>query len=281
MLRGLLAFLALGLALAGAARGEVPVPPLQSRVTDLTHTLSAEQRQALESRLAAFEMENGSQLAVLLVPTTQPETIEQYGIRVAEAWKLGRKGMDDGALLLVAKEDRALRIEVGYGLEGAIPDAVAKRIIEEIIVPRFREGDFAGGVNAGMNALMGLVKGEALPAPPSRDTRQTGVALLEDALPLALLFVFVVGGVLRALLGRLLGAGVASGLAFAVGWWVLGGFLVSAVLAAIVFFITLAGGNGGGRYWGGGGFSGGGFGGGGGFSGGGGGFGGGGASGRW
>lgn len=279
MLRGLLAFLALCLALAGPARGEVPVPPLSARVTDLTHTLSAEQRQALESRLAAFEAEKGSQLAVLLVPTTQPESIEQFSIRVAEAWKLGRKGVDDGVLLLVAKEDRALRIEVGYGLEGVIPDAVAKRVIEEIIVPRLRAGDFVGGVNAGAEALMNLVKGEALPAPVPQGARHPGVAFFEDVLPVSLVLVFVVGSVLRALLGRLLGAGVASALAFAVGWWVLGSLLVAAVIAAIVFFITLAGGAGGGMVRGGGG-GGGGFGGGG-FSGGGGGFGGGGASGRW
>lgn len=276
----LLSLLSLLLALlAWPALAQIPVPPLTGRVNDLTGTFSAEQRQALESRLAAFEAEKGSQLAVLLVPTTRPETIEQFGIRVAEAWKLGRRGVDDGVLLLVAKDDRALRIEVGYGLEGVIPDAVAKRVIEEIIVPRFRQGDLVGGVNAGAEALMGLIKGETLPAP--RVDKQPGVAFFDDVMPLALLFVFVVGSVLRRLLGRLPGAGVASGLAFAVGWWVLGSALVAIVIALLVFFLTLAGGGRGGIYRGGGGFGGSGFGGGGGFSGGGGGFGGGGASGHW
>src|SRR5574340_907947 len=128
------------------AVADVAVPPLKSRVTDLTGTLSANEAVQLEQKLAAFEEKKGSQIAVLIVPTTQPETIEQYAIRVAEAWKLGRKGVDDGVLLLIAKNDRTLRIEVGYGLEGVLPDAIAKRIIDELIVPAFRQGDFAAGL---------------------------------------------------------------------------------------------------------------------------------------
>lgn len=281
MLRGLLAFLALCLALAHQAWAQTAVPALTARVTDLSHVLSDTQRQALEQRLADFEAEKGSQLAVLLVPSTGPESIEQYGIRVAEAWKLGRKGVDDGVLLLVATQDRALRIEVGYGLEGAIPDAVGKRVIEEVILPHFRQGDLAAGVEAGVAALMGLIRGEALPAPQQRSTGQGQGIFLDEALPLALLFIFVVGSVLRSLLGRLPGAGVAAGLAFATAWWVLGSLLVALLLAVMVFLFTLMGHAGGGIYRGGGGFGGGGGRGGGGFSGGGGGFGGGGASGRW
>jgi uncharacterized protein len=267
--RWLLACLALSFGLAWA---QVAVPPLQSRVTDLTGTLNEATRAALENRLRELEQAKGSQFAVLLVPTTQPESVEQFGLRVAESWKLGRKGVDDGVLLLVAKDDRALRIEVGYGLEGAIPDAVAKRVIEEIIVPRFREGDFSGGVEAGARALARLIEGEALPP-----TRGAGAGVSgEDALSLAMMFIFVVGGILRAVFGALVGAAVAGGVAFLGAWWLLGSLGVGAVVGLLVFVLTLIGisniiGAGGGR---GGGRSGG-------FGGGGGGFGGGGASGRW
>ena len=132
----------LALLLSGTAHADVAVPPLTQRVTDLTATLNAQQIQTLESRLAAFEARKGAQLAVLIVPTTAPEAIEQFSIRVVEAWKLGRKKVDDGALLLIAKDDHKLRIEVGYGLEGALNDATANRIIDEIIVPRFKAGEF-------------------------------------------------------------------------------------------------------------------------------------------
>src|SRR3989338_8628462 len=145
----------LALLLCGAAQAEVAVPPLSTRVTDLTATLDAQQIQALEARLAAFEAKKGAQLAVLIIPTTQPETIEQFGMRAAEAWQLGRKGVDDGALLLVAKDDRALRIEVGYGLEGALNDATAKRIIAEIITPFFKRGEFYAGIESGTAADAG------------------------------------------------------------------------------------------------------------------------------
>jgi uncharacterized protein len=274
LLRGLLVLL---LWVAGIAWAEVAVPPLQARVIDLTNTLPGTTRQALEQKLAALESAKGSQIAVLIVPTTQPEAVEQYALRVAEAWKLGRKGIDDGALLLVAKDDHALRIEVGYGLEGVIPDAVAKRVIEEIIVPRFKAGDMAGGVDAGTGALIKLVEGEPLPPPPAK-AAHPGVHFFENILPVAMLFIFVVGGILRALFGRLAAASLAGGVAFFGGWLLLGSLAVAAVIAFIVFFITLAGGAGrGGFSGGGGGFGGGG----GGFSGGGGGFGGGGASGRW
>jgi uncharacterized protein len=153
------ALLALTLAPAGAG-ADVAIPPV-ARVTDLTATLTPAQQQALSGKLAGFEQSGGSQLAVLILPSTKPETIEQYGIRLAEAWKLGRKGADDGAILIVAKDDRRLRIEVGYGLEGVIPDAVARRIIDETITPKFKAGDFYGGIDAGLDRMMCAARGES------------------------------------------------------------------------------------------------------------------------
>lgn len=267
--------LALG-GLPAVSHAEVAVPPLAARVTDLTQTLSAPQQQALEQKLAAFEAQKGSQIAVLIVPTTAPEEIEQFSIRVAEAWKLGRKGIDDGVILLVAKEDRTLRIEVGYGLEGVIPDIAAKRIIEETITPRFRSGDFYGGIEQGVERLIGLIKGEPLP-PPKPGAPSAG-DFFESTFPIALFLIFVVGGVLRAIFGRLLGASIAAAVA-GIGAWMLIGSLISAlIVGALAFFFIVSGSSGIGY---GGGRGGGGLGGGGGFSGGGGGFGGGGASGRW
>lgn len=270
------AFGLLALLLSWLALAELSVPRLTARVTDLTATLTEAERQALEQRLAAFETEKGSQLAVLIVPSTRPETVEQYAIRVAEAWRLGRKGVDDGILLLVAKDDRVVRIEVGYGLEGVIPDAVAKRIIEEAIIPRFRTGDYSGGLSAGIEALIGRIAGEPLP-PPVSQSHGSG-SIPGQALPLAMMFVFVVGGLLRSLLGRLPGASLAAAVAFLGAWWLLGSFIAALIIAFIAFVLTLIGVSAGGGYRGGRGGSGWG---GGGFSGGGGSFGGGGASGRW
>ena len=149
------------------SKAEQTIPSLTSHVTDLTATLSASEITQLEQKLAAFEKARGSQVALLIVPTTQPETIEQYALRVAETWKPGRKGIDDGILLLIAKNDRTLRIEVGYGVEGVLPDAMAKRIIAEIIVPQFKSGNFVAGIDAGIEAILGLIKGESLPLPVS------------------------------------------------------------------------------------------------------------------
>ena len=168
---------------------EVAVPALKSRVTDLTGTLAANETAQLEQRLAAFEARKGSQIAVLIVPTTQPETIEQYSIRVAEAWKLGRKGIDDGALLLIAKQDRTVRIEVGYGLEGVLPDALAKRIVDEVIVPEFKQGNFAGGIDAGIEQMMSVVEGEPLPPQARRGERApSGNAVMDNIIPGEILF---------------------------------------------------------------------------------------------
>lgn len=271
---------------AWAVHADVPVPALTGRVTDLTGTLSGAAVTRIEAKLAALEAKKGSQLAVLIVPSTQPEEIEQFGIRVADAWKLGRKGVDDGAILIVAKNDRRVRIEVGSGLEGAIPDAIANRIIDETVAPRFKTGDFDGGVEAGIDQMISVVNGEPLPE-PDRKWEHTGN--LPHLLPLLLVVVFVASGVLRALFGRLFGSVATGGLAGAIAWLLshfiaigLGAgvlaFLFALVLGSTRGWATGAGGWGGGFGGGlGGGFGGGG----GGFSGGGGGFSGGGASGGW
>ncbi len=269
----------LALLLSGAAHAEVAVPPLTHRVTDLTATLDLQQIQLLETRLAEFEAKKGVQLAVLVVPTTQPESIEQYGIRVVEAWKLGRKNVDDGALLLVAKDDRALRIEVGYGLEGILNDATAHRIIDEVIVPRFKRGDFYSGVEAGLAAMMQIVSGE--PLPPPRRAAASGKYDVESLLFMGFVLVVALGGMLRAMLGRFPAAMLMGGALGILAWLTVAPLLIALLVGFMAFvFVLLGGGRGFGGY---GGFGGGGFGGGGGggFSGGGGGFGGGGASGRW
>lgn len=273
----------LALLLCGAAQAEVAVPPLTHRVTDLTSTLDAQQAQALEARLAAFEREKGAQLAVLIVPTTKPETIEEYGIRVADAWKLGRKGVDDGALLLIAKDDRALRIEVGYGLEGALNDATANRIIREIIVPHLKGGDYFGGVDAGLAAMMKVIGGEPLP-PPTRRAAASGSYDIESLMLIAFVLAVVGGGILRSLIGRLPAAVVMGGVLGVLTWLIVASILISGFVGLMAFVFVLLGGMGRGFTGYGGGFGGGSYGGGlggGGFSGGGGGFGGGGASGRW
>ncbi|HNH52617.1 MAG TPA: TPM domain-containing protein, partial [Nitrosomonas sp.] len=235
-------------------------------------------------QLAQFEASNGSQIALLIVPSTQPETIEQYAIRVVDAWKLGRKGVDDGVLLLVAKNDRALRIEVGYGLEGILPDAVAKRIIEETIVPAFRQDDFFGGLQAGVNQIIRVIQGESLP-PPKKVSPGLNV-ILENSIPILVVFL-VLGKVLQAMFGRMFGATATGAIAGSIVWLIFSSLAAAALIAIIVFVISLFEDTGRGIYrggrghWPGGGLGGGGGFGGGGFSGGGGGFGGGGASGRW
>ena len=288
--RGLWIALALWFVTA-AVSAEVGIPALQARVTDLTNTLSPPQRAQLEQRLAAFEQQKGSQLAVLLIPTSQPETIEQYAIRVVDQWQLGRKGIDDGALFLLAKDDRTVRIEVGRGLEGVIPDAVANRVVEEIMIPHFRQGDFYGGLSAGLERVIRLVEGEPLPEPAWRGPPAREID------PASILFSFfgsiILGHFLRIFVGRLMAALLSAGLTGFVLTVVFGlpiSFGLIAALIVFVFIIGDSGRGGGGYYYGGGyggryrgtGYSGGGFGGSsGGFSGGGGGFSGGGASGRW
>jgi uncharacterized protein len=277
------------LLLSHVAAAEVAVPAYTARVIDQTNTLAPAEQQALEQKLAQFEADKGSQIAILIVPTTEPETIEQYALRVVEQWKLGRKGIDDGALLLVAKDDRALRIEVGYGLEGALTDVAAARIIREVIVPLFKHGSYFAGIDAGVDRMIAVVNGEPLPPPDPR--RYANDPALETYLPIIIVLSLVAGTILRALFGRLAGAGITGGVVGAVTWLfshLLGLALIAAILAfffALLFSDASRGGGRGwsnrGRYsgWGGGSWSGSS---GGGFSGGGGGsFGGGGASGRW
>jgi uncharacterized protein len=277
------------LASSAFAQDLQPIPPLRARVTDLTGTLSAGEQARLEEKLKAFEARKGAQIAVLIVETTRPEEIEQYSIRVVDAWKLGRERSDDGALLLVAKGDRAVRIEAGYGLEGVLTDAISSRIGRDTIVPRFRAGEFAGGIEAGVDRMISVIDGETLP-PPEPEWAPDRFSEIEGFLPFALFAIPVAGGVLRRLFGRVLGPLLAGAVVFTLVWiatrilWFALGFSVLAVL-----FSALAGNRARGRFrgprhsgWGGGsgGFGGGGFGGGG-FSGGGGGFGGGGATSRW
>ena len=272
--------LALVFASAAGAADLVAMPPLKARVTDLTGTLSAEQLASLDAELRAFERKKGSQIAVLMLPSTQPETIEQYSIRVAERWKIGRAKIDDGAILVIARNDQRLRIEVGYGLEGAIPDVVAKRVIREVIAPHFLANDFHGGIRDGTRQLMKLIDGEKLP--PPAQPQAANVDDYQSLFVVLLAVVIVAGGVLKAVLGRTLGS-AATGVAAGVVAWMLAGALAAAVIAGVIaFMFALAMGSGGrGHYPGG--FGGGrwGGGGGGGFGGGGGGFGGGGASGSW
>ena len=259
---------------------------MTGRVTDQTATLTIEQKTGLEQTLQAFEARKGSQLAVLIVPTTAPETIEQYALRVVEQWKLGRKKVDDGAILVVAKTDRALRIEVGYGLEGALNDATSKRIISETITPRFKQGDFYGGITAGVDQIIRVIDGEPLPEPNAKPAG--GVAGIQQYVPMIFVLALVIGGVLRSVLGRFPGALVTGGAVAGLAWLVVGAVSIALGAGVIALLFTLLSGGMGGHGvrghrggFGTGGFGGGGFGRGGGFGGGGGGFGGGGASGRW
>jgi uncharacterized protein len=282
--------LALMLCWAFAALADVAVPPLTGRVVDKTATLSSSDVASLDRTLKDFEARKGSQVAVLIVPTTQPETIEQYSLRVAEAWKIGRKKIDDGAILVVAKDDRKLRIEVGYGLEGALTDVTAKRIIDEVITPKFRSGDFAGGISDGVNRILRVVDGEPLPAPAQRQPNSGLLSQLDPFNPFLIVAVVVVGGILRGLLGRLFGSLATGGLVAALFWLIAASLALSAIGGIIAFLVSMfsdamtsSGGTGSGGGWvsSGGGYSGGSSSDSGGFSGGGGSFGGGGASGSW
>lgn len=280
-------FILLALLLCGTAQAEVAVPRLTQRVTDLTATLDASQIHALDARLAAFETGKGSQIAVLILPSTQPEAIEQFSIRVVEAWKLGRKGVDDGVLLLVAKDDRKLRIEVGYGLEGALNDATAKRIVSEIISPLFKQDDFYGGIDAGVNAIIKVIEGEALP-PPDSQSSGTDLDSFGDMLGIGFFIFLMSNAILQQFLGRLPSSLIVGGLLGGFAWLMLLSFGVAAIVGLMAFIFSLLfgsnktghssstgwGGGSGGGSWGG--SSGGGD-----FGGGGGSFGGGGASGDW
>jgi uncharacterized protein len=226
-----------------AAAADVAVPPLSGRVVDQTGTLSAGDAAALTQRLKDLESRKGSQVAVLIVPTTQPETIEQFSIRVAEAWKIGRKKIDDGALLVVAKDDHKLRIEVGYGLEGALTDVTARRIIDEIIVPRFRSDDFAGGISAGVDRIIRVIDGEPLPAPKPEASHSVDSSTLVGLVfsPFGFLAYAAIAAIMRGLMGRLLGSGVTAGVVGAIVWFLLGSIVVSGILGVAAFFLTMFG----------------------------------------
>ena len=288
-------------ALGAAAQPLVAVPPLSERVIDLTGTLTAVESQNLIAKLAAFEAEAGPQIVVLMVPTTQPEDIASFAQRVGETWKIGRRDVGDGLLVVVAKNDRKLWIAPAKALEGAVPDLAARKIVTEQISPRFKSGDYAGGIDAGVDALISRIKGENLPAPTARDRSRSaegfGFAPLE-----LLLFAFValpiLATVLRGMFGRGLGSVAAGAAGGGIAWFVTQSLLFAGIGGVIGFGLALLGGLGsrfartssrnsggwvGGSGWtggmGGGGFGGGG---GGGFSSGGGGdFGGGGAGGDW
>lgn len=265
------------------AASQVPVPALTGHIIDQTGTLTTEQKATLEQTLAAFEARKGSQLAVLMVASTTPEEIEQFALRVAEKWKLGRKKVDDGVILVVARNDRALRIEVGYGLEGALTDLTSKRIINEAVLPRFKQQDFYGGITAGVDQIIRVVDGEPLPAANRAPAASFGN--VGQYAPIVFILALALGGVLRSTLGKVPGAVVTGGVIAVVAWFVVGALSVALVAGVMgLFFTLLSGGmrgHGLGGYYGAGGVGGRGGMGGGGFSGGGGGFGGGGSSGRW
>lgn len=242
------ALLALALLVSSAfVRAEVAIPPLTARVTDLAATLSGLDRDSLERRLERFEASKGSQIAVLIVPTTAPETIQQYGIRVAEAWKLGRKGVDDGVLVLVAKGDREMRIEVGRGLEGAIPDAVAKRIIADVMTPHFQRGDYYLGLAAGVAQIFAVVEGEPLPSADgaldwrmsTRAGRANGLVNWEFFFIVSLLAgPILLAEVLRLFFGRLI-AGLVMGVGTAVLLAVLGMPIPFSALIGLFLFLLI------------------------------------------
>ncbi|QNK03843.1 TPM domain-containing protein [Dyella telluris] len=299
MRRGARLLLLLAVALLPPAwlHADEAVPTLTRHVTDLTGTLTAQQVDQLDAQLVSLEKTKGAQLVVLMVPTTQPQDIAEYSLAVAEANKIGRKGTDDGLLLLVAKNDRRVRIEVGYGLEGAVPDAATARINREYIAPKFRTNDYFGGINDAVGALTQLVNGEALPPPveSSNHERRRGFPFGQ----ILLIGVFA-GFFLRSLFGSTtvwlrtpLGAVITGGLVGLLAASA-GAAIFGAIIGGVLMLLPGGGGRsiggggwGGGGFggWGGGGFGGGGGGfgggGGGGFSGGGGSFGGGGSSGSW
>lgn len=276
--------------LAAWAQAPAPVPKLSGRVVDLTGTLASADRQAIAAKLAAFEQAKGAQVAVLIVPSLGDETIEEFATRVTDAWQLGRAGVDDGVLFVVAMQERRLRIQTGRGVQGTLTDALSKRIIAELVTPRFRAGDFPGGIQAGVDAILKAIEGEALPAPSAAKPRGGGGPSGVDFFWLAFMLVPMAGLFLRAVLGRFLGAALTGGATGLAAGFLFGSLLVGGIAAFIAFLVVLFMGmpgagvhRGGGSWGGGGGWTGGGGGwsGGGGFSGGGGGFDGGGASGGW
>jgi uncharacterized protein len=229
-------FLALLLCWACPTLAAVAVPPLSGRVVDQTGTLRSDDVASLTQTLKNFEVRKGSQIAVLIVPTTDGEAIEQFSLRVAEAWKIGRKRVDDGALLVIAKDDRHLRIEVGYGIEGALTDATTKRIIDEDITPKFKAGDFAGGISAGVERMIKVIDGEKLPAPaPPQWHGPNPLDYIDPFNPFVLVLLFFGGAFLRSILGRLIGS-IANGGIIGLLAWLAVGSLAASILAGVVIF---------------------------------------------
>ena len=300
VLRGLAA-LALGMALLAALSAPAwsqdlqAIPALTAHVIDQTDTLNAAQRQALESKLTVFEQKRGAQIVVLIVASTLPEDIAAFTQRVGDHWKIGRKNIGDGLLLVVAKNDRKVRIETTKALEGALPDLAARQIIDSAITPRFRQDDYAGGLDAAAEQIMARISGENLPVPQDGgQPRKSGSGLNWTDLAVFLFFAVPIGGrLLSGMLGRKLGAAATGGAVGVLAWLFTSSLLIGGVaaVAGLLFaLVTSLGslGRGGLSGWGGGGLGGGTFGGGGGggggggfSSGGGGDFGGGGASGDW
>ena len=234
-------FLALLLGWVFPALADVAVPPLVGRVVDQTGTLSTNDVSALNQTIRAFETRKGSQIAVLIVPTTDGEAIEPFSLRVAEAWKIGRKKIDDGALLVIAKNDRHLRIEVGYGLEGALTDVTSKRIIDEDITPKFKAGDFTGGISAGVDRMIRIIDGEKLPAPEPPHWQPQARSFDPGDLfnPFLLIPVLLFGGAMRAMLGRLLGSGVAGGLVALIAWFFFGSLIAALLSGAVASILVM------------------------------------------
>jgi len=252
-LRSLLVFLILTLVAIGpgapaSGQAQQPIPKLSARVTDLTGTLTAEQQATLEDKLRAFEARKGAQIAVLVVATTEPEDIVNYSYRVAHNWKLGRPKIDDGALLIVAKDDRELRIEVGRALEGPLTDVTAHRIISDTIVPLFRQGDFYGGINAGLDQIIRVVDGEALPA-PDLAWQGTSEKNISHLVPFLFVAVFFGSVMLRSVFGRGLGAVIAGGVAGALVYFAGQSLYVALVAGLLAFLFALISGFSGGGMW--------------------------------
>ena len=240
---------AVWLAFAGAcvlAQDLVAIPPLDARVIDPAVVLSQADRQALDGKLAAFEQAHGSQVVILLVPTSKPEPIEDFAHRVGEAWKIGRKGVGDGLLVVVARDDKRVRIDVARALEGAVPDLAAKRVIREAMSPEFARGNFAAGLNAGVDQLFRLIEGEALPPPaaaasPTRHDNND----LESWLMLGFIGVIVGGSILKAIFGRGAGSFIGGGAAGAIAWVVAGSALIAGLVGILaMFFLLIMGGGG-------------------------------------
>ncbi|WP_394854634.1 TPM domain-containing protein [Leptospira ellisii] len=244
-----------------------PIPILQTQITDTTSTLTDKQKAVLTSTLVAFEKRKGSQIAVLLVGSTEDWTIEEYAVKTFETWKLGRKGVDDGILIVVAIRDHKTRIEVGYGLEGAVPDVVAKRIVSDFMIPHFREGDYYTGITEGIDRLIAKIDGEELPAASGKvrgSDRNNGASSDRDVetseddseLPNRLVTAFIVLVVLGKVFGFFLGNGWSGGIgallfvALGIFWSITFWLLIPGALLLWFFVLANGGGFGGGSSWG-------------------------------